>query len=100
MPGDDDESTGLLSRFSFDKPVLWFARARLQDDAIVLAGWQLTGRYRRRIPLHKITQVDVPGSNRLLLWLTSGRTVQLRLPEAARWKRAIRRRQVEADEMA
>lgn len=87
---------GLSTRFAFDEPTLWFARAHLEADALVLTGWTLTGRYRRRIPLDRIVEVDVPAADCLLLWLTSGRTVRLRLPRAEEWRDAIRVRQTGA----
>jgi hypothetical protein len=87
----------LSTRFSFEEPALWFARARLLDDAIELTGWRLTGRYQRRIPLHTIVEVDAPTSDCLLLWFTTGRTLRLRLDDAARWKRAIETRRRDAD---
>jgi hypothetical protein len=85
----------LSTRFSFEEPALWFARARLLDDAIELTGWRLTGRYQRRIPLHTIVEIDVPTSDCLLLWFTTGRTLRLHLAEAARWKQAIEMRRDE-----
>lgn len=33
---------------------LWFGRAKLFDDVIVLSGWEWTGRYERRIPIRKV----------------------------------------------
>jgi len=88
----------LSTRFSFEEPALWFARARLLDDAIELTGWRLTGRYQRRIPLHTIVEIDTPTSDCLLLWFTTGRTLRLHLAaEAARWKRAIETRRRDAD---
>jgi hypothetical protein len=87
----------LSTRFSFEEPALWFARARLLDDAIELTGWRLTGRYQRRIPLHTIVEIDAPTSDCLLLWFTTGRTLRLRLDDAARWKRAIETRRRDAD---
>ena len=86
MSSDDYER--LTSHFAFDEPTLWFARAQLEADALVLTRWQITGRYRRRIPLDHIVEVDVPAANRLLLWLTSGRTLRLRMEQAIRWRRA------------
>ena len=85
----------LSARFSFEEPALWFARARLLDDAIELTGWRLTGRYQRRIPLHTIVEIDTPTSDCLLLWFTTGRTLRLYLAEAARWKQAIEMRRDE-----
>jgi hypothetical protein len=88
----------LSTRFSFEEPALWFARARLLDDAIELTGWRLTGRYQRRIPLHTIVEIDTPTSDCLLLWFTTGRTLRLHLAaEAARWKQAIETRRRDAD---
>lgn len=97
MPGDDTDPTGLSTRFSFDRPTLWFGRMRLESDSVVLVGWRLTGRYRRRIPLDRITYVDVPAADKLLLWLTSGRTVRLRIDSALFWKDAIQAHQDERE---
>ena len=77
------------SRFSFREPPLWFPRLRLFPDHLRLEGWHWQGRYLRRIDLDDILQVDITGTGRLLVWLTRGETIRLRLHDAAAWKRAI-----------
>lgn len=86
----DSSSPALRSAsFSFHDPSLWLARARLYPRRIDLTGWHLRGRYRRRIPLNRILQADAPGPRRLLLWLSDGEVVRLRLRDAHAWQRAI-----------
>ena len=91
----DAESPGeklLSGSFSFDCPTLVCARVRLYENQLELTGWRLSGRYRRRVPLPRILQVDVPDENRLLLWLADGQTLRLRIDDAQRWQQAIDRR--------
>lgn len=33
---------------------LWFGKAKLFDDGLVLSGWEWTGRYEQHIPVRKI----------------------------------------------
>lgn len=82
----------LASSFSFARPTLLWARARLYEERLELTGWCLTGRYRRRILLHRILQADVPDENCLLLWMADGRTLRLRVDDAEQWQEAIARR--------
>lgn len=87
------EEVLLVGRFAFQEPALWFPKVRLFADRLELTGWRLPGgRYRRRIPLHRILQVDADGPECLLVWLADGRSLRLRLDEAPRWQRTIRRR--------
>ena len=79
----------LANRFAFRNPTLFFARARLHTDRIVLSGWHLQGRYRRMISLNCILQADVLDDEGLLLWLASGETIRLRIDRPHLWKKAI-----------
>ncbi|HMB93882.1 MAG TPA: hypothetical protein VKP65_23735 [Rhodothermales bacterium] len=79
----------LNSSFAFRNPTLFCARARLYADGLELSGWSLRGRYRRCIAAEQILQVDVLGEDGLLLWLSTGETLRLRIREAARWKETI-----------
>lgn len=76
-------------RFSFKEPTLLWPRVRLFPDGLVLDGWRWNGRFRRQIALDRILQVDVTSTGRLLIWLTTGETIRLRLDEAEAWKQAI-----------
>ncbi len=78
-------------RFSFKEPTLLLPRVRLFPDGLVLEGWRWNGRYRRRIALRRILQVDVTSTGRLLIWLTNGETIRLRLDAAEAWRQAIER---------
>lgn len=77
------------SPFSFKEPTLLFPRVRLYEDHLVLDGWHWRGRYCRRLALGRILQVDITSTGRLLIWLTTGETIRLRLDEAEAWKQAI-----------
>jgi len=77
------------SAFRFTNPALAFARARLFTDRIELTGWQIQGRYRRSIPLNQVLQVDCSGGPSLLLWLSSGETLRLRVADPGLWKATI-----------
>ena len=79
----------MMSPFTFGGPPLVLARARLYDDRLELSGWQWRGRFRRRIPLDHILQVDVPGDDELLLWLVNGRTIRLGISRAHEWKNVL-----------
>lgn len=93
MTDADPPGKKLLSgSFSFARPTLLCATARLYDDRLELTGWRLWGRYRRRIPLRRILQVDVRNENRLLLWMVDGQTLRLHIDDAQRWQHAIDRR--------
>jgi len=95
MTDADSPDRELLSG-SFSHPTLLCARARLYEDRLELTGWRLTGRYRRRIPLRRILQVDAPEANRLLLWMADGQTLRLRIDHAQRWQQVIAQRLEEA----
>ncbi len=62
---------------------------RLFSDHLRFDAWNWRGRYHRRIDLDDVLQVDVTGAGRLLVWLTNGESIRLRLHEAAAWKQAI-----------
>ncbi len=76
-------------RFTFRDPTLFFARARLYPDRLELSGWRLRGRYRRSIPIKQVLQVDLLSDDSLMIWLSIGETVRIRIDQAARWKEAI-----------
>ena len=82
----------LTSPFTFGGPAVFFGRARLYADCVELSGWQWRGRYRRRIPLDHILQVDVPSEDELLLWLINGRTIRLGIGRALEWKEFLQER--------
>ena len=82
----------LVSRFAFRDPSLWWARARLEAEHLVLTGWTWRGRYRRRIGLSRILHVDVRGEDEITLWLFEGEVLRLRIPQARRWKAGIEAR--------
>lgn len=93
MTDADPPGRKLLSdSFSFARPTLLCARARLYENQLELTGWRLTGRYRRRIPIHRILQADVTDANCLILWMANGQTLRLRLNNARRWQQAIAQR--------
>lgn len=81
--------TLLSNSFAFYTPVLFFARARLYADRLELTGWSLRGRYRHTLAIDQVLQVDMLDKRGLLLWLSTGETLRLRIREAARWKAAI-----------
>ena len=89
MPVSRSAPSLLSSRFAFRNPALLFARATLAHEHLSLTGWSWRGRYHRRIPLKRILQVDVPDHDGLLLWLSNGETVRLRIRRPQTWKRAI-----------
>jgi len=78
------------SYFSFREPALLFARVRLFPRYLLLEGWHWRGRYRQHVALEDILQVDVTSTGRLLIWLTTGETLRLRLDDAIAWRRAIK----------
>ncbi|MEF8797301.1 MAG: hypothetical protein V5A22_12205 [Salinivenus sp.] len=93
MSDTDAPGRTLLSgSFSFARPTLLCARAHLYEDRLELTGWQLTGRYRRRVPLRRILQVDAPEANCLLLWMVDGRVLRLQVDDARRWQQVITQR--------
>lgn len=93
MTDADSPGRALLSAsFSFARPTLLCARAQLYEDHLELTGWRLWGRYRRRIPLGRVLQVDATSPNRLVLWMADGQTLRLHLECAQRWQQAITRR--------
>lgn len=87
-PPGDRTAPLRAGRFSFEEPTLFFRRLRLYEDRIEMSGWRWSGRYRRMIPLERVLQVDV-ADDRLVLWLTPGSTVRLRVDEPRAWKARI-----------
>jgi hypothetical protein len=79
----------LSDSFSFARPTLWCAQARLYEDRLELSGWRPWERYRRRIPLRCVLKVDAPSANRLLLWMADGQTIRLHLDNASQWQQTI-----------
>ncbi len=78
------------SHFSFREPALLFSRVRLFPGYLLLEGWHWRGHYRQQVALEDILQVDVTSTGRLLIWLTTGETLRLRLDDAIAWRRAIK----------
>ena len=81
----------LSGRFSFEQPAMMRPRARLYVDRLELSGLTLRGRFKRIIPVESILHVDADGDSRLILWVSSGPAIRLRLPKAPTWKRTIDR---------
>lgn len=90
-PSNTSPRATRTGRFSFREPTLFFPRVQLFPDRLILSGWRWRGRYRRQIPLKAILQVDVTSTGWLLIWLTSGETVRLRLEAPEAWKWALER---------
>lgn len=78
------------SRFRFQAPALFFPRARLYDGAVELTGWRFLSRYRRRVSLEHLLRVDAD-EDRLVLWIDTGETLRLHVPDAGGWKESIER---------
>jgi len=93
IPRLSSPETVLSGRFRFRDPALLCARVRLYPDRLELSGWQMKGRYHRRIPLQQVLQADALNADSLLLWLSNGETVRLRVEGALRWKQAIGQQQ-------
>ena len=65
---------------------LWFGRASLYEDRIHIQGWTWRGRYRKKVAIADIDEVDWrprPERPNLLLHLEDGRTVPIRLRKGA-----------------
>ena len=82
-----------MDRFSFSNPPLLFARVRLFAERLELTGWHMQGRYRRDILIQHILQIDALGTDSLVLWLSSGETVRIRIRRARQWKEAVEKQQ-------
>jgi hypothetical protein len=87
-------------RFEFQSPALAFPRARLFADRLELSGWRLSGRFFRRIPLRGILQVDAVNDSALVIWLSVGETIRLRVNQASSWKMHIEARLVQLEKLA
>ena len=77
--------------FSFPDQQLWFGKARLSQEGVLLTGWTLQGRYRRMIPLTQIVRVAwwpwQEGGVNFVLFLADDEEVTLHLKRAAAaWK--------------
>lgn len=81
--------TVLSGSFRFKNPALVHPRIRLYTDRLELSGWQLSGRYLRRLVHHQILQADAPTEETLLLWLADGEMIRLEVTDALRWRDAI-----------
>ncbi|GIV59956.1 hypothetical protein GQ464_011985 [Rhodocaloribacter litoris] len=86
------EAVLLKSPFRYESKPLWWGRARLTRNHLILQGLGWTGRHRRRIPLQAIARVEwVAGledrrSANLFLILHEGETVAIRVRNAGLWK--------------
>lgn len=87
----------LDGRFHFQNPALSFSRARLYADRLELTGWRLSGRFFRRIPLSSVLQVDALNDSALVIWLSVGEAIRLRVSQASRWKRRIEAQQAKLE---
>lgn len=78
-----DSPTPIYShRCTLPNRTLWFGRASLYEDRVVLRGWTWRGRYHRQISLQRIKEVNwrpVPEGPNLILELHNGSSVALRL---------------------
>lgn len=81
--------TVLSGSFRFKNPALLYPRMRLYADRLELSGWQVSGRYVRRLSLQQILQADAPTEETLLLWLADGEMLRLEVANALHWRDAI-----------
>jgi hypothetical protein len=78
-------------------PKLWWGRARLYPDAVVLSGWTPRGRYHRRLPLDGIRHAKwwgggSRGDMNYVLRLTTGEVLALELRRSSgRWHMKLQR---------
>ncbi len=73
-------------RCSLPDRTLWFGQASLYEDRINVRGWTWRGRYERTVEVDTIDEVEwrpQPERPNLLLHLTDGSTVFLRLRKGA-----------------
>jgi hypothetical protein len=77
------------SRLSGPHGRLYRAELALYADRLSLSGWSWRGPYRRDIFLQTISDVVLPGDDRLDLYLNSGETLLFTLPAADYWRQAI-----------
>lgn len=81
----------LSSRFSLANEVLLRGRARLYGDRIELEGWRPTGRYKQRIPLVRIVEMNyhqLDATGNLSVLLDDGKDLHLVVEEAHTWRQA------------
>lgn len=90
----------LDGRFDFQSPALAFPKARLYADRLELSGWRLRGWFHRRIPLRNVLQVDALNDSALVIWLSVGETIRLRVNQASSWKRHIEAQLVQLEKYA
>jgi len=90
----------LDGRFDFQSPALAFPKARLYSDRLELSGWRFSGRFHRRIPLRSVLQVDAVNDSVLVIWLSVGETIRLRVNQASSWKTHIEAQLVELEKLA
>ena len=81
--------TVLSGSFRFRYPALLHPRMRLYADRLELSGWQLSGRYVRRLSLQQVLQADAPTEETLLIWLADGEMLRLEVTDARQWRDAI-----------
>jgi len=84
-------------RFEFRTPALLLPRARLYADRLELSGWRLKGRFYRIIPLRQVLQIDAPGRDELLIWLSIGETLHLHVEHASKWKTEVEAQQLKLE---
>lgn len=73
-------------RCSLPNRILWFGKAVLYEDQVVVKGWTWRGRYRREIAIDDIDEVEWrprPTKPNLILHLDEGQVFPLRLREGA-----------------
>jgi hypothetical protein len=77
----------LESRFDLEERRVWFGKAKLMADRIVLKGWG----YNRRIYLKDIVEVRW-GGDELVIVLQDGEELDMRIRAAALWKYELQAR--------
>ena len=84
-----ENANSFTTRFNFQTPALWFARARLDATHLELTGRQGLKRYHRSIARRHIVHVGVRLPDGLILWLQDGETLRLTVPKPDLWKQAL-----------
>lgn len=70
---------------SLPNQTLWFGRAVLYEDRVTIRGWNWQGRFHEEILMERIEGIDwrpVPDGPNLILHLTDGSNVRLRIKTA------------------
>jgi hypothetical protein len=92
-PGRYDHKVALLSsRFRLANGVLLRGRARLYGDRIELEGWRPTGRFKRRLPLVRIIEMNyhqLDATGNLSVLMDDGSELCLVVEEAHAWRQAF-----------